>query len=138
MKLRHLGAVAVALAACGCMKAADSKAGDQVAAHFYDQVAAKQYEAIFQESAPELRNSTTTDVFVGMMARLDRKLGACGKPAKTMNWRVNVTTNGTLRDQGYERVCANGKLAESITTITRDGKTLLAGYHANSPLLLTD
>jgi hypothetical protein len=137
MKRAYLGAAALALLTCGCMAQVDSKEADAVTAHFYQQLAAKQYEAIYQ-SSPELRSSATLELFTGMMSRIDRKLGPCGAPKKESGWRINVSTNGTMRDQAYSRVCANGKLSETVTTVTRDGKTHLAGYHANSPLLATD
>jgi hypothetical protein len=138
MKLKRLGVVTIALLAAGCVPQVDTKAGDQVAADFYRQIAAKQYETAYQGAAPELRNGATLELFIGMMQRIDRKLGACGPATKRAAWRVNVTTSGTMRDQGYSRACANGKLDETITTITRGGKTVLAGYHANSPVLATD
>lgn len=139
MRTMWLGALGAALALGGCgVSQTDSKAGDQVTKQFYDQVAAKQYAAIYQGAAPEFRQGVSQALFEGMMARIDRKLGACQAPAKAMSWRINVTSNGTVRDQGYSRACANGKLDETVTTITRDGKTQLAGYHANSPLLMTD
>lgn len=138
MRLKHAGAMGLALAACGCVPQVDSKAGDQVAANFYRQVAAKDYAAIYQGSAPELKNSVTLELFTGMMQRIDRKLGACGAPQKQMSWRVNMTNTGVFRDQGYQRTCANGRLDETVTTVTRGGRTVLAGYHANSPVLMTD
>jgi hypothetical protein len=138
MRLRHTGVGALALTACGCVPQMDAKGSDEQIARFYQRVSAKQYEAIYQDSAPELKNSVTPALFTGMMQRIDRKLGACGAPQKQMSWRVNVTNTGTFRDQGYVRACANGKLDETVTTVTRAGKTVLAGYHANSPLLMTD
>lgn len=138
MRLKHAGAIALALIACGCVPQIDTKSSDEQIARFYQQVAAKQYEAIYDDSAPELKTSVTLQLFTGMMQRIDRKLGACAAPAKAMSWRINVTNTGTFRDQGYVRTCANGKLDETVTTVTRAGKTQIAGYHANSPLLMTD
>jgi hypothetical protein len=134
---RALGIGALILLS-GCMAKGDARKADAAEAAFYQQVAAHQYEAIYNAGAPELRNALPPEAFIGMMSRIDRKLGVCQAPAKRMDWRVNATTNGFFRTQGYTRTCANGVLTETVTTVTRDGETRIAGYYASNPLLLTD
>ena len=93
---------------------------------FYQRIAAKDYQAIYRDAAPEFRGSMSPDLFVGMMERIDRRLGACKAPVKIMNWHVNATTNGYFRDQGYSRACANGPLQETVTIVVRNASPAVA------------
>jgi hypothetical protein len=130
--------ISAALILGGCLNKTDTKAADDASARFYQQVAARQYEAIYDAAAPDLQSATSRDIFVGYMKRVDRKLGAC-QPAKArMDWHINVTSAGAFRTQGYSRACANGPLQEQVTLVIRGGVAKLAGYSANSQLLLTD
>jgi hypothetical protein len=138
MACRHTLWIGLALLTSGCLGRDDSKWADAAVDRFYQHMAAKQYQAIYAEASPEFRASMAPDLFGKAMQRIDRKLGACQPPVKQPNWNVNATTNGYFRTQGYRRVCANGQLNETVTTVVRDGDAKLGGYYANSPLLLTD
>jgi hypothetical protein len=138
MLARRIFAITAVALLSGCMAKGDARKADAAEAAFYQQVAAHQYEAIYSAGAPELRNALPPEAFIGMMSRIDRKMGPCQAPTKRMDWRVNATTNGFFRTQGYTRTCANGVLTETVTTVTRDGQAKIAGYYASNPLLLTD
>jgi hypothetical protein len=138
MARRISAVIALALITSACLNKADAKQTDDAMTAFFAQVRAKQYDAIYAAAAPEFQAAATHDVFVGFMQRIDRKLGDCQAPVKQMDWHVNVTTNGVITTQGYVSTCANGKLAQRVTIILRNGQAQLAGYNANSPLLLTD
>jgi hypothetical protein len=133
-------AICVALVSLttGCVGGEDSKKADAAADRFYQQLAAKQYQAIYDDAAPELRNAIQEPVLAGFLARIDRKFGDCQPPVKNGNWRFNMTTNGYFNDQGYTRSCAKGQLNETVSVVVRGGVGRLTGYHADSPLLLTD
>jgi hypothetical protein len=138
MARKHALWIGLAVLLGGCSIAADTKLADKTASDFYAQVAAKQYAAIYQAAAPEFRGAMTSDTFVGMMTRIDRRMGACQTPKKAVNWRFNATQAGDFQTQAYIRACANGPLNETVTVVVRGGKAPLAGYQASSPLLLTD
>lgn len=130
--------VPAALVLGGCLNKTDTKAADEATTRFHQQVAARQYEAIYDAAAPDLRGATSRDIFIGYMTRIDRKLGACQPAKPRMDWHINVTSAGAFRTQGYSRVCANGPLQEQVTLVIRGGVAKLAGYSVNSQLLLTD
>jgi hypothetical protein len=130
--------IGLAALAGGCSVAADTKLADRAESQFYDQVAAKQYLAIYQAAAPEFRSAMPQDTFIGMMNRIDRKMGACRPPVKLQDWHFNASPGGDLQTQGYSRACANGALNEHVTVVIRGGQAQIAGYYAANPLLVTD
>ncbi|MFI4933299.1 MAG: hypothetical protein ACHP7N_01660 [Caulobacterales bacterium] len=138
MSWKHAFWIGLVLLASGCSAAGDSKQADEANSRFYQQVAAKQYAAVYQDAAPEFQNAMTSATYLGLMQRIDRKLGACGPPVKAFDWHANATTDGFFQSQGYTRTCANGQLGETVTMVVRNGHAKLAGYYARSPLLLTD
>ncbi|HXQ09743.1 MAG TPA: hypothetical protein VN805_01965 [Caulobacteraceae bacterium] len=133
MTLRHLMMLMLPLALAGCINSADAKKADDATAQFYQQVAAKSYRAIYDGAATDLRNSISSDDFVALMQRIDQNMGACGPPVKRFDIHINITQQGTFRDQGYTRKCANGDLAETVTIVIRNGEAKLAGYHLGNP-----
>jgi len=92
-----------------------------------------QLQAIYDGAATDLKNSISSDGFVALMQRIDHNMGACGPPAKRFDIHINITQQGTFRDQGYTRKCANGELAETVTIVIRNGEAKLAGYHLANP-----
>jgi hypothetical protein len=135
---RMLPCLAAVLLLSGCLNKADDQKMQAAENHFFAEVGAKQYEQIYDESAPEFQGAATKDVFVGFMQRIDRKLGACQPPVKRMDWHANATTNGYFMVQGFTSTCGNGKLEQSLTLVLRGGAVKVLGYNAASPLLLTD
>ena len=138
MAWKHTLWIALALALGACVNKADTKASDAAIAGFYRHVAAKDYGGAWDEAAPQFQAATARDLFIGMMQRIDRKLGACQPPAKQFDFHINVDSGGTTITQGYQRTCANGALAEKVTVLVAGGHAKIVGYDANSPLLLTD
>jgi hypothetical protein len=131
-------AVALALGLSGCLSKVDSKKVDDAENQLFAQLAAKQYETIYDTAAPEFRAGTSKDVFLGFMQRIDRKLGACQTPVKAADWHVNSTTSGYYSTQGYTAACANGQLSLKVTIVLRNGDARVLGINADSPLLMTD
>jgi hypothetical protein len=125
--------LALAFPLVGCIKAADTKAADAVTAQFYQEVAAKQYQAIYDGASPDLKNATSSDAFVAMMQRIDANMGACQPPKKQMNLHINENSQGIVRRQAYSRTCANGTLNETVTIAIRNGTAAFAGYHVVTP-----
>jgi hypothetical protein len=128
--------LAIPLAAC--LGQADTRKVDDATNQIFAQIQAKQYDAIYDNAAPEFQAGSSRAIWDGFMQRIDRRLGACQTPKKTLNWRSNATTNGFFVAQGYAAACANGQLELTVTTVLRGGQVKLVGYNASSPLLLTD
>lgn len=137
MRRAFVGLVLAAPVAA-CLGQADTKAVDDATGRIFSEIQAKQYDAVYDDAAPEFQNASNRTVWDGFMRRIDRRLGACQTPKKTPNWRSNATPNGFFLTQGYQAACANGQLQLTVTTVLRNGHVRLVGYHADSPLLLTD
>jgi hypothetical protein len=135
---RFLLIAATLLALGGCLNGADSKKVDDATSRVFAQIQSKQFDVIYDEAAPEFQNSMSKDVFIGLMTRVGRKLGACPTPKQPIAWHVNTTTNGYFSTRNYVAACANGQLTQSVTIVLRNGQAKLAGYYVGSPLLLTD
>jgi len=130
--------IGLALMTSACNDTTTGPLADQATAQFYQDLAAKDYHALYGLTSPEFRQVSTESNFTGFLQRIDRKMGRCQAPVKTANWRVNYSTNGVFRDQGYSRACANGVLTENISIVVRGGQAQIVGYHADNPILLTD
>jgi hypothetical protein len=127
--------VALALLTSGCLGQADSKKADDATARFYQELAARRYQAIYDEAAPDLRNTTSAADFIDFMQRIDAAMGACQPPVKRFDWHTNATTSGFFLNQGYNRTCAKGAIVENVTIVVRDGAAKLAGYQMESHTL---
>jgi hypothetical protein len=130
--------IGLALATSACNDHTTGPEADQAVTQFYQNLAARNYHAIYADASPELQQNVSEANFTGFLARVDRKLGACQPAVKAMSWNVNYTPNGVFRSQGFTRACANGTLTENVAMVVRGGQAKLYGYHADSPLLLTD
>lgn len=139
MPFKRVMWLGLALCAAGCVGGGEqTKQADAVTQRFIDALDAKAYPAAYAEVSPEFKATMSEDLFEGFVKRIDRKLGPCQAPVKDGNWRVNATTNGYFRDQGYTRACAKGTLQISVNVVVRGGEAKILGYRATSPLLLTD
>jgi hypothetical protein len=131
---RKLGlCIGLALLTSGCLGSADTKKADDATTLFYQQMAAKQYQAIYDGSAPELKNTTSQADFIAVMQRIDDNMGACQPPVKRLDIHTKANPDGFLRSQGYTQTCANGKLNETVTIVLRNGVAKLAGYRFANP-----
>ncbi|HEY3888758.1 MAG TPA: hypothetical protein VGL73_09290 [Caulobacteraceae bacterium] len=130
--------IGLALLTSGCLGSADTKKADDATTQFYQQMAAKQYQAIYDGAAPELKNSTSAADFIALMQRIDDNMGACQPPVKRLDIHTKANPDGFLRDQGYTQTCANGKLNETVTIVLRNGAAKLAGYRFATPPASSD
>jgi hypothetical protein len=117
-----------------CAGTGDAKRG---VANFRARAAQTAFREIYWRAAPEFRQSSTEEQFLGVMTALDRKLGpwtSAGEPG----WTVTRGTAGQVVNLTYQSQFAKGAVSEQFTWRIEDGEPVLLGYHANSPLLLTD
>jgi hypothetical protein len=133
MNRKHVLCIGLAVLTSGCLGSADTKKADDATTQFYQQMAAKQYQAIYDASAPELKNTTSLADFIAVMQRIDDNMGACQPPVKRLDFHTKANPDGFLRDQGYTQTCANGKLNETVTIVLRNGVAKLAGYQFATP-----
>jgi hypothetical protein len=138
MQTRVGAVVAVCAATAACVNSADSKRADAAMDQFFAQLSAKQYQAIYDGAAPEFRSATDQATLVGMLQRIDRKLGACKPAQKSGAWSAYAGTNGYKETLGFSQACGNGALGWSVTVIVRRNQAQLLAFNATSPLLLTD
>jgi hypothetical protein len=120
--------IAPALMLAGCLNNAQNKAADDATAQFYQRMAAKQYAAIYDDSAPTITTTIGRDAFAGVMQGIDEHMGACQAPTKTPRFKTNINNGVTTRSQGYVQVCANGKLQETVIVVIEGGKAKIGGY----------
>jgi hypothetical protein len=130
---KHVLWIGIALLASGCMGQADAKKADDATARFYQLMAAKQYQTIYDEAAPDLKNTTAAADFIATMQRIDDNMGACQPPVKRLDIHTNASSAGFFRDQGYSQTCAKGVLSETVTVVVRNGVAQVAGYKFAGP-----
>jgi len=133
MARKHALWIALALLTSGCLGQADTKKADDATARFYQLLAAKQYQTIYDEAAVDLKNTTSAADFIAVMQRIDANMGPCQAPVKRLDIHTNATPTGFFRDQGYTRTCANGQLTETVTIAVRNGVAKVAGYRFAGP-----
>ena len=133
MNRSNLAFLALALVAAGCLNKADTAKVDAAESHFLGEVQAKQYGLIYDEAAPDLKDSVSRDDFVAMLQRIDAAHGDCKPAVKAFDIHVNANTNGYFTTQGYTSQCANGPLQFQLTTVLRKGVAQVAGYQAGAP-----
>lgn len=135
--MRILFAALIGLALCGCSTQKDFQEAERATDDFHLQAAKGNYAGIYDASSATFKAAASRDMLTGMMQRINRKLGPCAAPER-QGFNVNYNTGGTFVVLNYTRKCANGPLEENFTWRVENGKAVLYGYHANSPLLATD
>ena len=120
------------LASCGGTD--DAKRG---VANFRARAAQTSFSEIYWRAAPEFRQSATEEQFLRVMKALDRKLGPWTSAAEP-GWNVTRGTAGQVVNLTYQSQFAKGAVSEQFTWRIENGEPLLLGYHANSPLLITE
>ena len=117
-----------------CAGTGDAKRG---VASFRARAAQTSFREIYWRAAPEFRQSATEEQFLRVMTALDRKLGPWESAAEP-GWNVTRGTAGQVVNLTYQSQFAKGAVSEQFTWRIEDGEPVLLGYHANSPLLLTN
>jgi hypothetical protein len=118
----------------GCSAKADFSAAKQAVDTFHQRMSAGDYDVIYDSSTNTFRGTGSREQFQEFLKRVTQKMGQC-TDATQKQWRMNTTTNGTFVQLSYVRKCANGDLHELFAWKMENGKALLNGYNANSPIL---
>lgn len=125
-------ALPLLLASCGGTD--DAKRG---VANFRARAAQTSFSEIYWRAAPEFRQSGTEEQFLRVMTALDRKLGRWTS-ASEPGWNVTRGTGGQVVNLTYQSQFSKGAVSEQFTWRIEDGEPVLLGYHATSPLLITE
>jgi len=135
--MRILAFVFFGLLFCGCSSQEDFQKAERATDEFHMQFAKASYGEIYDASDSAVKTNATREQMIGMLQRINRKLGPCGDPQR-QSFNVNYNTSGRFVTMVYTRKCANGQLAENFVWRIQDGKPILYGYHVKSPALATD
>jgi opacity protein-like surface antigen len=130
-----VGLVALVAVLCGCSMSADTTVAEQAVPKFHEQLDAGQFDAIYDESADELKKATTQQDFVVLLAAIHRKLGNTKASDKT-GWTVNYQTSGSFVTLGYKTTFDGGSAQEQFVFRLQDKAAVLVGYHINSTALI--
>jgi hypothetical protein len=95
------------------------------------------FEALYDLASPEFRRNVKLPVWVGMLARIQRKMGVC-RDSLSQSWLVESNTSGSFVRVSVRRNCTAGVLEENFRWQVKDGGERLFAYGANSRALLTD
>src|SRR5258708_33833825 len=119
----------------GCSMSADTKMAEEAVARFRTMLDAAQFEAIYAESADDLRKATTRDKFIAFLEAVHKKLGIT-KSAKEESWNVNYHTSGTFITLSYGTSYERGDAREQFVYRLQGVNAKLAGYHITSDALI--
>ena len=133
---RWLLTLLATLALAGCSAAADTKSAEAGVSDFHRAMDAGRYAAIYDASAAEMKSSISRDDFIKFLDALHGKLGSF-KSGKTTGWNVNVGTGGHMVTLSREAQFEKGPGTEQFVFRVQGKRTILAGYHVNSNLLIT-
>jgi hypothetical protein len=132
--MRRFLAPALAMGLAGCSAVKQEATAEQAVTRFHKMLDAGQYEAIYDQSAPEMKAATSRAGFLRMMDGIHRKLGAV-KASNRQGWNVNYLNGVGTVTLGYQTRFANGSGQEQF--VYRTGASpALVGYNVNSPALL--
>lgn len=129
------GLVALVGILCGCSMSADTAVAERAVPKFHDQLDAGRFDAIYADSADELKKATTQQDFVAFLDAVHRKLGNTKASNKT-GWNVNYQTSGSFVTLGYKTTFDGGSAQEQFVFRLQDETAALVGYHINSTALI--
>jgi hypothetical protein len=124
-----LGAVALS----GCNAVSDTKAAEQGVVALHQAFDAGQFATVYDESAPEMKNSISRDAFASTFGGIYGRTGAF-KSGKTTGWKVNYGTDGNMVALNRDARFQNARGTEEFVFRVKGGKAVLAGYHVKTDL----
>jgi hypothetical protein len=100
-------------------------------ARFRALMKAREFEQIYDTSAPEFQAGTPRHKGVALFAAVDRKLGAL-RSTQQLDWELKTWKGMTSVVLTYYSKYQKGEATETFTVLVDDGKPRLAGYFINS------
>jgi hypothetical protein len=126
---------ALVLVVAGCSMSADTKLAEEAVARFHTMLDGAQFEAIYAESADELKKVTTQEKLSALLEAVHRKLGIVKSSLKE-SWNVNYHTSGTFITLTYATIYEGGDAREQFIYRLQGPDAKLAGYHISSDALV--
>jgi hypothetical protein len=127
-------AILVAQAGCGTSK--DVKAAEEHVANFHQQLDAQDFQNIYNQADPQLREVTKAEEFLALLNAIHKKLGNV-ESATQQGYFVNFTTSGTTIRLTYKTKYAEGDAQEVFIWRKAGSDLRLLGYNINSNALIT-
>jgi hypothetical protein len=127
------------MGACGLFFARSRQMGaeaERAAALFHKQLAAGQYDAIYDAAGVDFRTAVNRWDAGRLLATVHIKMGECQTPAGSLGYFTNMNTSGTRVQLRYRLACANGALDETLAYAPDAGGLRLVGYDFRSPTLI--
>ncbi len=109
--------------------------GRAAVAKFHQQLDAEQYDQIYAEADPALRQASTHRDFIALMSAVHRKLGKI-QDATGESFNVNWGTSGTQVRMSYKTKFAGGDAEETFVWHVVADRPLLLNYNINSNALI--
>jgi hypothetical protein len=131
--MRKLALLGIALTLGSCQAAGDMDAAEKQVAAFHRAYDAGNYGAIWDGSAPAMKQVTTRQQLVGLMDTFGHRLGPVKSTTRT-GFNVNYATGGSQVTLVYQTEFANGEATETFVYDTSDPPRLL-GWHFEVPSL---
>jgi hypothetical protein len=133
--MRLLSLLLMALLALAGCSAPDFSGAEAGIGRLHQAQFTEDFQDIYRASADDLKHATTESDFVHFLSVTHSKLGAMQSTNQTGK-SFNITTNGTYVTLFYHTVFEKGSAQETFVYVSREQKTLLAGYHIESMALL--
>lgn len=125
----------VALTLAGCSAGNDTKLAAAGVAEFHRLLDAGEFDRIYADSSPDLKQAASRDDFVAILDAVHRKLGTT-KSSSQQSWNINYNTSGRYITLTYATAYSDGEAAEQFVYRIQAEQALLAGYHINSNALI--
>ncbi|MES1200450.1 MAG: hypothetical protein ABUS57_03265 [Pseudomonadota bacterium] len=135
--MKRAFALLAAMALTACSAPVQMDKATTAVTEFYQKQAAGDDEGIYNDAAPELRNSAS----LAQWKRLDDAVraavarGCAAPPTSATTWNVYYGTGGSRITLVYNRSCADGDLSEQFVYLMQDDEAKLAGYHVSGMAL---
>ena len=125
----------LAIVVAGCSMSGDAKLAEQAVTKFHESLDAGQFDAIYEDSAKDLKDVATKGDFAALLEAVHQKLGAT-KSASETGFNMNYNTSGKFVTLTYSTIYAEGEASERFVYRVHDDRALLVGYHINSNALI--
>ena len=123
------------LALAGCSAGDNTKLAAAGVTEFHRLLDAGEFDRIYADASADLKQPTSQEDFVALLAAVRRKLGTT-KSSSQQGWNINYNTSGRYITLAYATVYSDGEAAEQFVYRIEGERALLAGYHVNSNALI--
>ncbi|HTX47965.1 MAG TPA: DUF3887 domain-containing protein [Caulobacteraceae bacterium] len=133
--MRAWAGLAAAIALAGCSMDKELPATQAAIDTFHAQLNAGSFDAIYQGASADMKQASTEDSLVKLLAAVHRKLGGF-QTGKLQGWNENYNTGGHFVTVGYAATYDKGSASETFTYRLDGDHVLLAGFNINSNALI--